>query len=165
MIGQQDRMGDRLDEAQLRYLQAADSAAQRRYDDAENEFIAALHLNPSLHTARFQLGLLQLTCAHPDKAQATWVPLHQASSPAELRHFVLGLEALIVDNFKECVAQLQVGISLNTTNAALNRDMEMMITRIHEVLKANAAANTTVVPAETTAKEPVRTDFSLYGKS
>lgn len=165
MVDHQDRIGNRGDEAQLRYLQAAESAAQKRYDDAEVEFIAALQLNPNLYTARFQLGLLQLTCANPDKARITWAALHDESVPEPLRRFARGMEALIVDDFTACIEQLRIGVSLNTVNPALNKDMEMVIARINEVLKANAAVNQTATPKENGGERIVRTDFSLYGKS
>ncbi|MES1190154.1 MAG: tetratricopeptide repeat protein [Steroidobacter sp.] len=164
MTNIQDRMGDSSDEGQLRYLHAAELAQQQRYAEAENEFAAALVMNPSLHTARFQLGLLQLTNGNVDAARSTWASLMDTASPAELQCFVRGLDALIQDDFPTAIAHLQKGISLNRTNAPLNKDMAMVIEKI------NAANTHTSAPrvAATSTAEPeslsTRTDFSLYNQ-
>lgn len=148
-----DRIGNAADEAQLRYLHAADLAQQRHYKEALAEFDAALRLDPALHTARFQLGLLQLTCANPQAAKATWAPLH-AHAPESLQYFVRGLEALIEDDFAASLDHLQTGVALNSVNPALNKDMEMMMARIRAAVNAQ--------PAQAAPADAVRTDFSLY---
>src|SRR5690242_19705292 len=103
----QDRIGNREDEAQLRYLRAADYAQAKRYAEAEAEFGAALQINPGLYTCRFQLGLLQLTNAEPQKALATWAPLQSTAVPPDLRHFARGLEALAADDFSSALTLLK----------------------------------------------------------
>ena len=162
MIDNQDRLGNRTDESELRYLRAADYAQQGQYAEAEQEFIAVLEMNPSLHTARFQLGLLQLTCGKPDQARATWAPLHQASVAADLQHFSAGLEALICDDFQASINLLSAGIELNKTNPALNKDMAMVIGKIKATV-GTPTAPPNVKTAEETTGSAVRTDFSLYG--
>lgn len=157
-----DRIGDRADEAQLRYLQAAELAAQRRYAEAEEEFKTVLQLDPELHTARFQLGLLQLTCANAESAMASWAPLHDAAAPASLQKFVSGLEALIKDDLSASIALLESGIELNTTNPPLNKDMAMVIDQIRSTLQA--AAQNNPAATENSTELGVRTDFSLYEK-
>ena len=163
MIDNQDRLGNRTDEAELRYLRAADYAQQGLYAEAETEFIAVLGMNPLLHTARFQLGLLQLTCGKPDQARATWAPLHQATVASDLQYFVGGLEALICDDFGTSINLLQAGIELNKTNPALNKDMAMVIAKIQATIATPAAQPPSIKPADETTTNPVRTDFSLYG--
>jgi tetratricopeptide (TPR) repeat protein len=139
--------------ARLHYLLGAELASAREYDRAIAEMQRAIDLEPSLHTARFQLGLLHLTLARPDLARALWAPLE--SQPDEsLRLFKRGLEALIVDDFNTCIEQLHAGIRANTTNLALNRDMEMVIGKVRERTQPPSA---TPAPEQT-----VRTDFSLY---
>jgi tetratricopeptide (TPR) repeat protein len=153
--------------AQLRYLLGAELAQQKEYPAAVVEMNNALELDPSLHFARFQLGLLYLTMAQPNNSIAIWAPLELLDSNAALKFFKRGLEALIRDDFGNCIALLRQGIELNTQNAPLNRDMTLIIERVNQAVPAEAPAVSPVAAAVATpaSKEraEVRTDFSLYG--
>ena len=158
--------------AELRYLLGAELAQQKEYDAAVVEMSTALQMDPQLHYARFQLGLLYLTMAQPAQSIATWAPLESLDEQAALKYFKHGLEALIRDDFESCVRLLRQGIALNTQNAPLNHDMTLIIDRVGEAMAPAAAppaaqAPTLVkvaTPEAPTAKESaVRTDFSLYG--
>jgi len=142
--------------AELRYLLGAELAQQKEYDAAVVEMNAALELDPLLHFARFQLGLLYLTMAQPHQSLETWAPLESLSENAALKYFKRGLEALIRDDFDACVGMLRQGIELNTQNAPLNYDMTQVIDRVGEALVPVAQPN--VVP------NGARTDFSSYGE-
>jgi tetratricopeptide (TPR) repeat protein len=150
--------------AELHYLLGAELAQQKEYEAAVVEMSTALALDPKLHFARFQLGLLYLTMAQPEQSLATWQPLESLEEGAALKSFKRGLEALIRDDFQTCIGLLQLGISQNTQNAPLNRDMNLVIERVNGAVAAQVAA-----PIETVAAKPapsassVRTDFSLYG--
>ena len=146
--------------AELRYLLGAELAQQREYDAAVVEMNTALGLDPNLHFARFQLGLLYLTMAQPDHSIATWAPLEALDERAALKYFKRGLEALIRDDFDGCVGLLRQGIELNTQNAPLNIDMKMVIDRVATQPVPSAPA---VPAAEGNTASGVRTDFSLYG--
>jgi len=159
----QDTAGTTHDEAQLRYLRAAELAQKRQYAEAENEFVAALNMNPAMHTARFQLGLLQLTNANVAAARLTWSPLLDPKVPIELQHFVRGLDALIHDDFDTAIAHLQTGISLNQSNAPLNKDMNMVIGKIKIALDAPIPVDTNNSNSDP-GDIAERTDFSLYDK-
>src|SRR5688572_14161352 len=89
---------------EIRYLLGAELAHQQRYDEAVLELSAAVALNPLLHTARFQLGLLHLTMAQVQHAAAVFAPLENLEDDAPLKHFKRGLDALSVDNFAEAVS-------------------------------------------------------------
>ncbi len=144
--------------AELRYLLGAELAQQREYDAAVVEMRTALELDPNLHFARLQLGLLYLTMAQPSDSIAIWAPLEGLEETAALKAFKRGLEALIRDDFPACINYLQQGIHLNTQNAPLNRDMSMIVSRVRE------AGVPVVQPAPLTeSPAAVRTDFSLYG--
>lgn len=147
--------------AELRYLLGAEMAQQKDYDGAVMEMSAAIALNPLLHVARFQLGLLHLTMARPDHALAVLAPLENLDDASALKHFKRGLEALIQDDFANCIACLRNGIDLNHENAPLNRDMRMLIDRVSEVLAAATPAEALTEPSLETETQ-VRTDFSLY---
>lgn len=155
--------------AELRYLLGAELAQQKEYDEAVVEMSAAIELDPQLHFARFQLGLLYLTMARPANSMATWAPLESLDENAALKYFKRGLEALIRDDFNTCVGLLRQGIQLNTQNAPLNRDMTLVIERVGDAAAAKPAeaaaepAAKTAAPPEPAGQEEVRTDFSLYG--
>jgi hypothetical protein len=141
--------------AELRYLLGAEMAQQKDYDGAVMEMSAAVALNPQLHAARFQLGLLHLTMARPDHTSAVLAPFESLDDSSPFKHFKRGLDALIRDDFGNCVAHLREGIALNKENEPLNRDMAMLIDRVTAAL--SEATNN---PAP--GGDAVRTDFSLY---
>ena len=147
--------------AELRYLLGAELAQQREYDAAVVEMRTALDLDPNLHFARLQLGLLYLTMAQPNESIDVWAPLEKLDESAALKAFKRGLEALIRDDFPACINYLQQGIQLNTQNAPLNRDMSMIVDRVREA-GAPEEQPAPVVEAPPAAAA-VRTDFSLYG--
>ncbi|HEV7610184.1 MAG TPA: hypothetical protein VGO61_22825 [Steroidobacteraceae bacterium] len=152
--------------AELRYLLGAELAQQKEYDAAVVEMQTALELDPKLHFARFQLGLLYLTMARPDHSLKIWEPLESLDESAALKYFKRGLEALIRDDFDTCVGMLRQGIKLNTKNAPLNHDMTLVIDRVGEALVPGptATALQPAPPAQGTSPNTVRTDFSLYGE-
>ncbi|HWM69320.1 MAG TPA: hypothetical protein VNO35_22210 [Steroidobacteraceae bacterium] len=132
-------------EAETRYLLGAELAQAGHYDRAVQEMRAAVQMQPDLHTASLQLGLLLLTMNEPSDAITAWQPLDRLDERAALRLFKGGLEALIHEDFERCIRLLTQGIAANTTNPALNRDMNLVIAR-----------------ARDTELRAVRTDFSLY---
>jgi hypothetical protein len=136
-----------------RYLLGAELAQQRDYEGAVLEMSAAIALNPLLHVARLQLGLLHLTLAQPHHAVAVLAPLEELPDDSALKHFKRGLEALIRDDFSACVRALENGIALNRDNPPLNRDMQLIVSRIKSTVDATRQSQD---PAG------VRTDFSLY---
>jgi tetratricopeptide (TPR) repeat protein len=142
--------------AELRYLLGAEMADAGDYDGAVLEMSTALTLAPAMHVARLQLGLLHLTMARPDHAQAVLAPLENLSEDSALLHFKRGLEALIVDEFDACLANLQHGIKLNRENEPLNRDMNLIIERVQSLLSSQATSQ---------EASEVRTDFSLYSRT
>jgi tetratricopeptide (TPR) repeat protein len=148
---------------EIRYLLGVELAQHRRYDDAVLELSAAVALDPLLHTARFQLGLLHLTMAQPHHATAVLAPLENLEESAALKHFKRGLEALAVDDLAAAVASLERGMQLNVDNAPLNADMKMLTDRIVATINSNAAASATAADTVDSKANAVRTDFSLYG--
>ena len=137
-----------------RYLLGAELAQQRDYEGAVLEMSAAVALNPLLHIARLQLGLLHLTLAQPHHTVAVLAPLEELPDDSPLKHFKHGLEALIRDEFDSCVRALERGIALNHDNAPLNRDMQLIVERVKSI---------TAATRESPDAADVRTDFSLYG--
>ena len=138
----------------LRYLLGAEMAQQRDYAGAVLELSAAIALDPFLHAARLQLGLLHLTRNEPQHMLTVLAPLEELQDDSPLKHFKRGLEALARDDLSSCLAALRHGIGLNTQNAALNRDMALIVERVQALVDDRSAQIGT--GAE-------RTDFSLYG--
>jgi len=118
--------------AELRYLLGAELAQRREYPEAVVQMRTALDINPKLHFARLQLGLLYLTMSQPDDSLAIWAPLEELDESAALKAFKRGLEALIRDDFSACIGYLQKGIDLNKQNATLNDDMSQLIEKVRD---------------------------------
>ncbi len=143
--------------AELRYLLGAELAQQREYDAAVIEMRTALELNPNMHFARLQLGLLYLTMSQPNDSIEIWAPLEQLEETAALKAFKRGLEALIRDDFPACINYLQQGIRLNTQNDPLNQDMSTIVARVRE------AGVPVVQPAPVSSGE-IRAEFQRYSQ-
>ncbi|HEU4530329.1 MAG TPA: hypothetical protein VFR59_04055 [Steroidobacteraceae bacterium] len=128
--------------AELRYLLGAELAERREYPEAVVQFRTALDINPKLHFARLQLGLLYLTLSQPGDSLTVWAPLEELDENAALKAFKRGLEALIRDDFPTCIGYLQQGIDLNKHNTTLNEDMSLLIERVRDgsVIAPPAAA-------------------------
>jgi tetratricopeptide (TPR) repeat protein len=142
--------------ATLHHLLGADLAQSGEYDAAVSSMRQAIAIDPNLHVARFQLGLLLLTMAQPQESLAVLAPLE--SQPQEsLRCFKRGLEALIRDDFTTCLAELGAGVQASPVNIPLNRDMEMLASRVRVHIDQQTQ------PASTA--NSVRTDFSLYDQT
>jgi tetratricopeptide (TPR) repeat protein len=139
--------------AELRYLLGAELAQRREYPEAVVQMRTALDIDPKLHFARLQLGLLYLTMSQPDDSLAIWAPLEELDESAALKAFKRGLEALIRDDFGACIGFLQQGINLNKQNATLNDDMSQLIDRVRDgsVIATPNSANLTP-------------DFSQFGE-
>jgi len=99
-------------------------------DAAEAAFIGALQQDPSLVTARFQLGLLQFTSARPLAAFQTWQPLEELGEVHFLVLFKRAFAALAIDAFDDALLLLEKGIANNQENAPLNQDMRMVAAHI-----------------------------------
>jgi len=138
--------------AELRYLLGAELAHLREYPEAVAQMRTALDINPKLHFARLQLGMLYLTMSQPDDSLVVWAPLEELDESAALKAFKRGLEALIRDDFPACIGFLQQGIDLNKQNATLNDDMSQLIERVRD--------GSVIAPPGAPAPE---SEFSRYG--
>lgn len=118
--------------AELRYLLGAELAQRQEFTEAAASLRTALAINPQLHFARLQLGMLYLTMSQPHHSLAVWAPLEDLDETAPLKAFKRGLEALIRDDFDACIVHLQRGIDLNKHNATLNEDMSQLIDRVRD---------------------------------
>lgn len=118
------------DDARIAYMLGAEYAQIGLMDRAEAEMSRAIEVDPTLYTACFQLGLLQLTQAKVDAATDTWCGLDALPAGHALRLFRDGLQALAADRNSEARNLIQSGLSTNDFSPDLNRDMENLLARI-----------------------------------
>lgn len=128
---------DHPDSGQTLALLAAQHMQSGAPDAAEAAFMGALHRDPTLSTARFQLGLLQYTSGRPQTAFQTWQPLEALGDDHYLVQFKRALAALAIDAFEDTLLLLDRGISANQDNEPLNHDMRMLAGHI-EALRGKA---------------------------
>jgi hypothetical protein len=118
------------DHARALYLLGAEYAQIGLVERAQDSMAQALALKPDMHTARFQYGLLLITCAQPQQALEALEPLAALGAEDPLFHFHQGLRHLVADEFPACRTSLLTGMSLNrgpAANAALNSDMQKLL--------------------------------------
>lgn len=118
--------------ANAHYLLGAEHAQIGLYDRAFKDFGQALHLQPQLAAARFQLGLLHLTCGHLAEAEAVWSPLDQLAADDPLRMFKSALVHLAHDELQACARGLRAAIDRNHGNQALNQDMGRLLADVEQ---------------------------------
>lgn len=117
-------------DARCHYLLGAEYAQIGMIDRALDQMGAAVALDPELHAARFQLGLLQLTSRQVEAARSTWSGLDALGPAHSYTLFKNGMLHLASNRFSECISCLQQGISANDFNAPLNADMQRMLDQV-----------------------------------
>lgn len=123
------------DDPRLHFLRGSTLASIGRPIEALSSLKKAVDLAPEFAIARFQLGFFQLTSGEAVDALTTWGPIALLPEGHYLRFFVGGLTHLIRDEFPETIARLNEGIAVNDENPALNRDMQLIIDQVGEILR------------------------------
>ncbi|MDH5326002.1 MAG: tetratricopeptide repeat protein [Gammaproteobacteria bacterium] len=123
--------------ANVMYLQGALHAEIGMFDRAISEIEQAVTINPELYPAHFQLGLLYLTRGDAAIAEAKWEALNPLGEETDLFLFKTGMLHLSRDEFEQCIQCLELGIARNTSNPALNSDMEKVLRRAKAALGLN----------------------------
>lgn len=134
------------EDARLHFLRGSLLAGIGRPIEALASLKAAVDLAPDFAIARFQLGFFQLTSGEAADALSTWGPLALLSEGHYLRIFVGGLTYLIRDEFPQAIEQLKIGIAANAENLPLNRDMQLIIDRVSEIVDQSTSGNETASP-------------------
>jgi tetratricopeptide (TPR) repeat protein len=129
-------------------LLAAEFMQQGDADRAEAVYTTAVQRAPGFAIARFQLGLLQFTSGRPVMALSTWAALDELPEGDCLRLFKQAFEHLARDEFDDARALILRGMAANTTNAPLNRDMQMLLDRIAPASVPAPASHDKDKPAE-----------------
>ncbi|MEO6938249.1 MAG: hypothetical protein ABI171_23175 [Collimonas sp.] len=149
------------------FLMGAELAQLGKMAEAEAAYARAVILAPEFLIARFELGVLQFVTARPAIAMVTWQPLLQLPDSDPLKQFVLGYGALAQDAFDDALHHFEQGIVANTTNAALNGNIQLLIAEIHRLRATQPVTPTT--PTEPAADEEALPDnhflLSNYNQS
>ena len=119
--------------ASTHLLLAAELAQAGRDAEAESAYAAALWVAPTLHIARFQLGLLQLCGQRTAVALLTWQPLLALPDGHPLRSAVHGMNALLADDRVEAVLRLREAIAACQDNPPLAADLGRIVAALGDV--------------------------------
>ncbi|MCW7540861.1 tetratricopeptide repeat protein [Aquabacterium sp. A7-Y] len=153
--------------ARAHWLLGAEYASLGMVDRARAGFERAVELDPDLHLARFQLGLLRLTSGDVEAAQDTWGPLDVLPEADPVRLFRDGLLHMVRDEFPQALEAVRQALATPGLDAALKRDMEMVLGRIeaaheHRPGGAGPEAGTPLQPAEPEAPAESHLVLSAY---
>lgn len=118
----------------IHYMLGAMYAQIGMYEQAMLSMGTALDRDPTLDTARFQLGLLYLTSGDVDQASHVWKELDHLAPTNYLYLFKTGLLELANNELETALQSLIHGIEANASNEALNSDMAKIIDDINYAL-------------------------------
>lgn len=142
------------DYAKALYMLGAEYAQIGLMDRAADYMAQAIDMDDSLHTARFQLGLLHLTQAQVEQSLQVLAPLEKLGDDSCFTHIGAGLRHLIHDEFVDCRNSLLRGIQLNSESAApnlaLNGDLQKLLAALPNA--EGTAADQDAPAAEPTAE-------------
>lgn len=118
--------------AHARYLLGAEYAQSKLYTRATGELEAALALDPGLHIARLQLGMLWLSMGESARGTEVLSALLELPEQEPLRLFGDGLIQLAENQLPAALRALTQGIARNSANQALNKGMQQVVAGIEE---------------------------------
>lgn len=121
-------------EALAQFLAGSDHAACGDWPAAEAGMASALLLDPALHIARYQLGLVQFTSGRTALAQLTWQPLLHRRDESWMGDFARGFAALARDQLANASEHFHAGLR----HAGVNPFVAADIRKVLEDLQALA---------------------------
>jgi tetratricopeptide (TPR) repeat protein len=136
-------LAEHPDDARLYFLKGSVLAGDGDFAAARTALRRAVDLAPDYAIARFQLGFLLLTSGEGHAAQEAWGPLFGLAGDNPLRLFASGLAALARDDFAAAARLLKEGMARGD-NAALNRDMGLILEKLGEVAATGASPSSSV---------------------
>jgi tetratricopeptide (TPR) repeat protein len=128
------------DNAQAQFLLAAEYAEIGLYDRAIEGMTRTLHLSPSMHIARFQLGLLYYSKSDFDTARAIWEPLDALGDDA-MTLFKTALLLIGAGHQREAIPQLERALEIGTGNGALKTDISKVLQHARAQLDSSENAS------------------------
>lgn len=112
------------------HLLGAEYAQLGMFDRAGASLARAIELEPALHTACLQLGMLHAAQGQPEAAVQVWRGLETLPADDALRLFADGMTHLLAGRAEPARDCLQRGIDANPPNPALIDDMRKVLARI-----------------------------------
>lgn len=134
------------EEGRLHYLLGAVHAQLGMGERAIREIERALSYDPTLGTARFQLGLLYMSNDQEALARKAWMPLDELDADNALRLFKEGMTRFMDEDYAGAVGLLQRGIELNEEVESLNDNMRQVLEQAQAMLEAGDAPAEAITP-------------------
>ncbi|WP_229008362.1 hypothetical protein [Methylophilus sp. Leaf408] len=131
------------DDPKIAYVLGAEYAQIGMFEKAELEMRRAIELDSSLHTASFQLGLMQLTQGRNQDAAISWKSLDALPETHCLWLFKTGLNHMVAGENELARKLLEEGIQANDFSPELTKDMRMVLDEL-----PNDEINSEVDPSE-----------------
>jgi tetratricopeptide (TPR) repeat protein len=124
------------------FLMGSEYASLGEWAKAEAELANAVLLDPALHIARYQLGLLQFSSGRAAAALVTWQPLTEMPADPGLAEFVKGFAALAQDAFEQARSLFEQGLHSPGVNPAVAGDIQKVLRDMPGGQAPNAAPAT-----------------------
>lgn len=115
------------DDPKIAYVLGAEYAQIGMFEKAEFEMRRAIELDPTLHTASFQLGLMLLTQGRNQDAALSWEALNVLPETHCLWLFKTGLNHMVAEENELARKFLEEGIQANDFSPELTKDMLMVL--------------------------------------
>ncbi|MES2939286.1 MAG: hypothetical protein V4864_16485 [Pseudomonadota bacterium] len=120
------------------FLLGSEYAAQNDIAKAETALANAVLLDPELHIARYQLGLLQFSASRAAAALVTWQPLAGQQGLQGLPAFVRGFAAMAQDDFTTAQQHFHDGLAEPDLNTAVAGDIHKVLADLQVLLAPEA---------------------------
>lgn len=139
------------------FLIGSELAAQGTMDKAEAALANAVLLDPSLHVARYQLGLLQFSSGRAAVALVTWQPISELVAGEGLPQFVRGFAALARDQLELARDEFSAGLAITGVNPSVAGDIQKVLAGIADLGNQATSAEANPVAADASAHVLVST--------
>lgn len=133
------------EDARAHFMLAAEHAELGLYERAEEGMRRALAIDPQLHTARFQLGLLQYSRGLLAEARLSWQELESLGSNDPLNLFQAALMNIQAGELGRAAEELENAQKASISNPALGNDIAKVLANVR-----NRLAETGEQPAAAT---------------
>jgi tetratricopeptide (TPR) repeat protein len=136
-----DAMANHPHDARLLLMRGSIYASQGRSSEAHTDLSRAIILDPSLSTARFLLGYLELISGKAGDAVAIWQPLAAYSPDTVLGLFAGGMVDLVQGRAESALELFTRGLQGESQATALTPFIQSMIPKIESILAENGQAD------------------------
>lgn len=159
------RLANYPNDPRLHFMKGSVLAGIGKAIEAHASLSRAVELAPEYHLARYQLGFFELTSGEADRALSTWGPLLRLPKDAYLRQFVEGLTAMIRDEFEQAIQRFEEGIALNSENAPMNADIELLLEQCRTIAGRDSGQTTAYPDSNGDEQSATSVLLGQFGKS